>query len=160
MKAHLNLMKSALSRPKYEPSWPRYVMVSQSVQANDRMVPSVHQLAPFISFDSCIGFTGSYKLSGTTLTVDCMTRLHHSTMSIIHRETFTGTEFNLFFLGWQQTDVSETNSLSPWSQFCYQWLSGSDNSCGYAMTPAIFSVSSHQGPISGNVRVLIQVLFL
>jgi len=37
---------------------------------------SLPQSAPFISFDSCIGFTGSCKLSEATVTVDCITPLY------------------------------------------------------------------------------------
>jgi hypothetical protein len=77
---------------------------------------SLPQSASFISFDSCIGFTGSYKLSEATLTVDCMTPLYTAALCWLYVVKHSWEQNSIYswadsYIRWlKQTDTSGTNS--------------------------------------------------
>lgn len=73
--------------------------------------------APFISSDSCIGFTGSYKLSEAAMTVDCMTPLYTTALCWLYvvkhsreQNSISSSWADSFVRWFKQTDVSGTNS--------------------------------------------------
>jgi hypothetical protein len=105
VKAHLNLMRFAMSQPTYKPSW--FISLSRKMTKwclQCTTVSSLHFLWLIQTFRGNID-------SGL-----CDTTVHHSTMSITCHETFTATEIYSSWadrcLRWfKYTDVSETTLI-------------------------------------------------